>query len=196
MARISSRFLCEYRAVASNPEQHNNWPSKKLPTERFTARGGWKFTAVWFVSCSLRLAEKRQTEQMRWQIESLCWTDLARFSVWTGDGFARSALSAYRSNLQKWCTNVRLWSGFSDCQWLCCSGLGATAYVWGPNLLTFWVIYHFGNKRRSPNISPFYARADTAIQRIQMIQMIQMIQTSSEMHWRSVVASYISSDLC
>src|SRR5260221_8620639 len=44
---------------------------------------------------------------------------------------------------------------------------------------------HFGNKRHPPNISPFYARADTAIQQIQVIQVIQviqMIQTSWEMH--------------
>jgi hypothetical protein len=37
---------------------------------------------------------------------------LARFFVWTSDGFVRDALPAFLPNLQKWCTTIRFWSGF------------------------------------------------------------------------------------
>ncbi len=79
---------------------------------------------------------------MNWQIGSIMRTDLARFFVWTGDGFARDALCADHPNLQKRCTIIRFWGGFSGSQWLCCSGLGATVQHSGQNVPTFRVIYH------------------------------------------------------
>src|SRR5205823_13167132 len=54
-------------------------PLEKPPLERFTALNICKFTATWFVSYSLLFAEKRQKEQTKWQIQSLCQTDLAHF---------------------------------------------------------------------------------------------------------------------
>ena len=39
-------------------------------------------------------------------------------------------------NVQKWCANVRWWSGLICCQWLCCSRLGANCPLRGQNLLT------------------------------------------------------------
>jgi hypothetical protein len=39
-----------------------------------------QFTAKWFVSYSLLLDEKRQKEQMNWQLQRLCRTDLAHSS--------------------------------------------------------------------------------------------------------------------
>jgi hypothetical protein len=77
--------------IGANVEQHNHWLLEKPPLERFTALDICKFTAKCFVSCSFLLAEKRQKEQMKWQIESLCRTDLAHFFLWTGDGFERDA---------------------------------------------------------------------------------------------------------
>src|SRR6266568_6357437 len=49
-------------------------PLEKPPLERFTALDMCKFTATCFVSYSLLFAEKRQKEQTKWQIESLCRT--------------------------------------------------------------------------------------------------------------------------
>ena len=54
---------------------------EKPPRERFTALDMCKFTAKWFVSCSLLCAEKRQKEQMHWQMENITRTFSPFFRV-------------------------------------------------------------------------------------------------------------------
>jgi hypothetical protein len=49
---------------------------------------------VRLIFASFQLKEAR-CEQMKWQIESVTRTDLARFFVWTGDGFARAEINFY-----------------------------------------------------------------------------------------------------
>ncbi len=48
-------FIAVFRSatVVANVEQHNHWLLEKPPLERFTALDICKFTAKWFVSCSL-----------------------------------------------------------------------------------------------------------------------------------------------
>jgi regulation of enolase protein 1 (concanavalin A-like superfamily) len=73
---------------------------EKPPLERFTVLDICKVTAKWFVSCSLLLAEKKQKEQMKWQIESIMRT----FSLFLACGLAmvlREAHSVLTSRIYK-----------------------------------------------------------------------------------------------
>src|SRR6266700_6359505 len=91
--------------IGANVEQHNHWLLEKPPLERFTALDMCKFTATCFVSYSLLFAEKRQKEQTKWQIESLCRTFSPFFLVDWGWFRARcdSALTSrsYKNGAQQ-----------------------------------------------------------------------------------------------
>jgi hypothetical protein len=79
---------------------------------------------------------------MKWQIESITRTDLARFFVWTGGGFVRDALCADLPNLQKRCATIRLSRGFLEGQRLCCSTFASSAHSSPQNLSALRAYYH------------------------------------------------------